>query len=132
MSPPKKLRIFIVDDSRSILYHLKEILGTHFTCGEISVATDGAEAWEKIKSSSFDLIISDWNMPNMNGDELLSNVRDNESTKHTPFLLLTSRSDKDSVVGAIKAGASDYLVKPFDESDAVQRIEKLLGVKAGQ
>ncbi len=124
---PQKLIILVVDDSKSIRYHLNEILQKHFPVEKVVQAGDGVEAWEILQNEKFDLVLSDWNMPNMNGDELLYKVRGNEATKGVPFILLTTRNDKDSVITAIQAGTTDYLVKPFDETEAVQRIRKVLG-----
>ncbi len=130
MSPEKKLNVLIVDDSRSMLINLKEILKNKFSCEEIVPCRDGEEAWEKIQNSEFDLILSDWIMPKMSGDELLCHVRENEKTKRTPFLMISQKKDKESVMKAISSGATGYMIKPFCENDIIKKIESILNVRA--
>ncbi len=130
MSPKKKLNVLIVDDSRSMLINLKEILKTKFSCEAIVPCKDGEEAWEKIQSSEFDLILSDWMMPKMSGDELLCHVRENEKTKRIPFLMISQKKDKESVMKAISSGATGYMIKPFCENDIIKKIESILNVRA--
>ena len=129
-STMKSFRILIVDDSRSVLYYMKEIVTSNFDCKDVILSKDGLDAWKKIQAGKFDLIISDWNMPEMDGEALLRKIRENENTKAIPFLMLTSRTDKDSIITAARAGTTDYLVKPFEETTALARIEKILGVKS--
>jgi two-component system chemotaxis response regulator CheY len=100
-------------------------LKTNFNC-ESTVASNGDEAWGKIKSSPFDLILSDWNMPFQTGCELLTDVRNNDSTKPIPFFMLTARADKNSVINAVKNGVSGYIHKPFDRADLIKKISETL------
>lgn len=73
------------------------------------------------------VIVSDWNMPRKNGDMLLLEVRSHEKTKNTPFLMLTSRDDKDSLITAMQAGVTDYVIKPFKPVVLLGKMQKLLG-----
>lgn len=130
MEPGKKLKVLIVDDSKSIRMMLSDVVRAKFSCDDVVAAEDGQVAWGRIVQGQFDLIISDWNMPNMNGDELLKNVRGDERFENVPFLMMTTRSDKESVVTAITHGVTEYMVKPFDDDVVVRKIEKLLGIKA--
>ena len=130
MSPQKKLNVLIVDESRSMLINLKEILKNQFSCEEIVLCKDGEEAWEKIQKTDFDLILSDSVIPRMSGEELLCNVRENEKTKRIPFLIISKKKDKESVLSAISAGATGYMIKPFGENDIVKKIEDILHIRA--
>ena len=130
MEPGKKLKVLIVDDSKSIRMMLSDVVSAKFPSDDVIAVDDGQVAWGRIVQEQFDLIISDWNMPNMNGDELLKNIRGDERFEKVPFLMMTTRSDKESVVTAIKHGVTEYMVKPFDDDMVVQKIEKLLGIKA--
>ena len=130
MSPDKKFRVLIADKSKSILINLKDILKNNFSCEEIVPCRDGAEAWENIQKSKFDLILSDSVLPGISGEELLSNVREEEETKNIPFLVISNKKDKESVLKAINSGATGYMIKPFSENDIVKKIESILRTKA--
>jgi two-component system, chemotaxis family, chemotaxis protein CheY len=104
--------ILVVDDfstMRRILKSCLQQLG--FT--NITEADDGANALTKLHSKEFKLIISDWNMPNMMGIDLLKAVRADEKYKTVPFVMVTAEGLKENVVAALQAGASNYVVKPF-------------------
>jgi HD-like signal output (HDOD) protein len=120
-----KLRILIAEDDFAIALALKTILKNNFNC-ELTVTSNGDEAWEKIQSASFDLILSDWNMPYKTGCELLADVRNNDSTKTVPFFMLTARADKNSVIDAVKGGVDGYIHKPFDRADLIMKISEAL------
>ena len=120
-----KIRILIAEDDFAIALALKTILKNNFNC-DLTVTSNGDEAWEKIKSSSFDLILSDWNMPFKTGCELLADVRNNDNTKDIPFFMLTARADKNSVIDAVKSGVSGYIHKPFDRADLIKKISDAL------
>ena len=80
---------------------------------EVHVATDGAEGIRLLKAGRFDLIVCDWNMPNMSGLEVLQQVRGWDASRATPFIMLTAESSEDRVLVAIEAGATDYIIKPW-------------------
>lgn len=125
MSALKK--ILIAEDDYAISLAIKTIVSTSCEC-ELTIAKDGEAAWQAVQSKSFDLIISDWNMPLMTGAELLNNVRGNGQSANIPFLMLTARSDKDSVIDAIKAGVTEYMHKPFDRQALISKISSLLNI----
>lgn len=107
-------KILVVDDMltmRKIVTKTCKELG--FT--DIAEAADGAKAWELLSApnSSFGLVISDWNMPNCTGIELLKRVRGNSKLKDTPFVMLTAESEGHQVSEALKAGVDNYVIKPF-------------------
>ena len=105
-------RILIVDDSASMRRIVRLILQKlGFT--NVEEAEDGREALESIRSQRFELVLSDCNMPNMNGIELLSALRQDSELNDIPFIVMTSTDQKESLLEMVKAGASDYLEKPF-------------------
>lgn len=104
--------ILIVDDMASIRQFLRSIF-REYGCNKIIESSNGIEALNIIKSSYVDIVVSDWNMPKMDGLGLLQNIRDDEKIKETLFLMVTSESEKDSVVKAIKSTVDGYIVKPF-------------------
>lgn len=120
------IRILLAEDEEHIRLAIKTIAQKNLTCDEIVTCENGQEAWEKLQSDNFSLVISDWNMPLKTGFELLEDMRSNDHTRHIPMLLLTARSDKDSVISALQAGVSDYITKPFDKGMLVQKASKLL------
>lgn len=120
------LNILIAEDEENVGIALQAMVRSAYSNSTIVLATDGQEAWSKVQEQAFDLIISDWNMPLKTGDELLADVRGNAKTKHIPFIMLTARSDKDSVITAIQAGVTDYIRKPFDKQSLLDKAHKLL------
>ncbi len=119
-----KLKILVVDDFSTMRKILKKLL-KRFGYINIHEADDGVTALAKLKKERFDLIIADWNMPEMSGLELLKNARVDENHKNTPFLMVTAESGKNAIIGAIQAGANDYLVKPFNESILEEKLKRI-------
>lgn len=119
------IKILVVDDVTSMRHVTKSILMVaEYT--NITQATDGVEALEILQDETFDLIICDWEMPNMNGLELLIEIKKNEKLKNIPFLMLTSNTEKIKVNVAIKAGATDYVIKPIQPSVLLEKINNCL------
>lgn len=121
-------RVLIAEDDYAISLAIKTIVASSCDC-ELTIVKDGQSAWQAAQTQELDLIISDWNMPLMTGEELLKNIRSNEKTIDTPFLMLTARSDKDSVLDAIDAGVTEYMHKPFDRQALISKISALLGTE---
>ncbi|MBF0523558.1 MAG: chemotaxis response regulator CheY [Deltaproteobacteria bacterium] len=116
-----KARILIVDDfstMRRIIRNLLRQLGYN----NIEEADDGAVALPMLKAKKFDFIISDWNMPQMSGLELLQNVRADETLKDVPFLMVTAEALKENIIKAVQAGVSNYIVKPFTADTLKEKI----------
>ena len=119
------IKILVVDNVTSMRHVTKSILMVaEYT--NITQATDGVEALELLQDEIFDLIICDWEMPNMNGLELLIEIKKNEKLKNIPFLMLTSNTEKIKVNVAIKAGATDYVIKPIQPSVLLEKINNCL------
>jgi two-component system chemotaxis response regulator CheY len=93
----------------------------------IDEAGDGAEAWNKLQAPGavYDLIISDWNMPVSTGMDLLKRVRSSDRFKTIPFVMVTAEGEKQQVTEALKAGCTDYVVKPFDVLALIERLKTL-------
>lgn len=118
--------VLVVDDSSSIRQIITATLRTHLFCRNILQASSGKEALELIeKTERIDWILSDWEMPRMGGDELLLKVRQNPKTQAVPFIMITSRKDRDSLVTAAQAGVTDYLIKPFTASALTDKLRKV-------
>ena len=106
------MKVLIVDDFATMRRIVKNILRQlGFT--DISEADDGKTALRALKKEKFDLILSDWNMPEMPGIELLKAVRADDELKDIPFLMVTAEAEKGNIVEAVKLGVSNYIVKPF-------------------
>jgi len=119
------INILIVDDFATMRRILKNML-KQLGFVKIIEADDGTTALEQLKKGHFDLIISDWNMPKMTGLELLEAVRKMEETKDIPFLMVTAEAQKQNVINAVKAGVSNYVVKPFTAEQLQEKLNKIL------
>ncbi|WP_019528732.1 response regulator [Dasania marina] len=126
----KGLKILVVDDASFIREMLKKNLRQCFPGCEVSDASNGRKAQSMIKINRFDLILCDWEMPEMSGEELLRWVRGNESTANLPFIMVTSRGEKDFIIKAVQAGVSEYIGKPFSPDTLSKKVSKTLK-KAG-
>lgn len=118
-------KILVVDDVTSMRNVTKSIL-TVADYTNVTLATDGDNALELLNQEPYDLIICDWEMPNMSGLEVLITIRKNEKLKDIPFLMLTGMTDKTKADVAIKSGATDYVIKPIQASSLIEKINKCL------
>ena len=125
MSVNKNLKILIVDDFATMRKVIRNLL-KQGGFENVVEAEDGVAALKVLKSQPVDFIISDWNMPNMSGLELLKAVRSDDELKALPFLMVTAEALKDNVVAAVKAGVSNYIVKPFTAEVLNEKIEKIV------
>lgn len=120
----RKMKILVVDDfttMRRIVRNLLKQLGYE----NIEEAEDGQQALAKLKDDKYHFIISDWNMPNMTGIELLHQVRSDFELKALPFLMVTAESEKQRVIEAIKSGVNNYIIKPFTAEILKDKMEKI-------
>jgi two-component system chemotaxis response regulator CheY len=120
----KNLRFLVVDDfstMRRIIRNLLKELGF----SNVEEAEDGAVALQKLKSAPYDFVISDWNMPNMDGLALLQNIRADQSLKTLPVLMVTAEAKKENIIAAAQAGASGYVVKPFTAATLDEKLGKI-------
>ena len=120
------MRVLIVDDFASIRWILRNILKRNgFT--NITEAHNGKNALKVLKKEKFDLILCDWDMPVMSGLELLNKVRSDDELKNVPFIMITSESQKDNILSVVKAGATDYVMKPFTAETISEKLHKVFG-----
>ncbi len=124
------LRFLIVDDFSTMRRIVRNLLKE---CGhtEADEAEDGVVALNKLRASKFDFVVSDINMPNMNGFQLLTEIKKDEKLKHLPVLMVTAEARKEDIVLAAQGGAAGYIVKPFTKAtleDKVSAILKKLGL----
>jgi two-component system chemotaxis response regulator CheY len=106
------MKVLVVDDFATMRRIIKNAL-KQIGFADIMEADDGTTALAVLKDKAVDLIISDWNMPNMNGLDLLKKVRGDKETKAIPFIMVTAEAQKENVLQAVQAGVSNYIVKPF-------------------
>ena len=127
----KNMKFLVVDDfstMRRIVRNLLKELG--FT--NVDEAEDGVVALSKLKGGNFEFVVSDWNMPNMTGIELLKAIRADATLKHLPVLMVTAEAKKENIIEAAQAGASGYVVKPFTAATLEEKLNKVfekMGVK---
>ena len=122
------VRILVVDDATFIRDMLKKQLRDHVPGVEVFDAADGNRALAVLKTNAIDLILSDWEMPNMTGAELLSAVRAMPEGGKVPFIMVSSRGDRSHIIKAIELGVSDYLTKPFSAEEMMKKVHKQLKV----
>lgn len=120
------IRILVVDDATFIRDMIKKQLRDKIPGVEIIDAPDGARALAQLKNQSVDLILSDWEMPNVSGAELLTTVRAMPSAGTVPFIMISSRGDRNHIIKAIELGVSDYLTKPFSAEELLKKVFKQL------
>ena len=118
------LKFLVVDDfatMRRIIRNLLKELGF----SNVDEAEDGVDALAKLRSERFDFVVSDWNMPNMTGIDLLRNIRADEQLKGLPVLMVTAEAKKENIIAAAQAGASGYVVKPFTAVTLDEKLKKI-------
>ena len=121
---PAKLKFLVVDDfstMRRIVRNLLKELG-YINADE---AEDGAVALQKLKGGGFDFVVTDWNMPNMDGLQLLQAVRADPALQNLPVLMITAEAKKENIIAAAQAGASGYIVKPFTAATLGEKLAKI-------
>ncbi len=117
--------VLVVDDVPSALKIVSRLLRKLGVKNVVEVSS-GAAALQRLSQGDVNLIISDWNMPDMDGLQLLSVIRGQPSTMTVPFILITSSADRDEVMLAYKSGISDYIVKPFNGDTLANKLQKVL------
>ena len=121
----KDMTVLIVDDFLTMRRIVRKIL-RDLDFQNIIEAEDGSAALDVLKTTRVDLIVSDWNMPNMSGLELLKQVRSSDKFKDTPFLMVTAEAQKENIVEAVKAKVSNYIVKPFTAATLEEKLAKIV------
>ncbi|GED22894.1 chemotaxis response regulator CheY [Halomonas halmophila] len=120
----KNMSILVVDDfptmRRIVRSLLKELDFTN-----VEEAEDGQDALNKLRTGNFEFVVSDWNMPNLDGLEMLRQIREDEALKELPVLMVTAEAKKENIIAAAQAGASGYVVKPFTAATLEEKLNKI-------
>ncbi len=124
-----KQKILIVDDMNTMRKIIKNMLGK-MGCTDLHEADDGTPAWKMIQEahelgSPYQFIVSDWNMPQMTGLDLLKHLKEDDRFKTLPFLMITAEAEQANVIIAVKAGVSNFIVKPFSIVTLKEKIDKV-------
>ncbi len=122
--PPQDIRILVVDDMSTMRRIIRTILN-QLGYSNIEEAENGKQALAKLKKEKFDFVITDWNMPEMDGLALVEAIRNDEELKHLPVLMVTAEAKKENVMKALKAGVNNYIVKPFTPEVLKEKMEKI-------
>lgn len=120
----KNMKILIVDDfstMRRIVKNLLRDLGFNNT----QEADDGLTALPMLKKGGFDFVVTDWNMPDMQGIDLLKNIRADAELKHLPVLMITAEAKREQIIEAAQAGVNGYIVKPFTAATLKEKLDKI-------
>ena len=125
MSTPTDLKFLIVDDFSTMRRIVRGLL-KEMGCNNSDEAEDGVVALSMLKAANFDFVVSDINMPNMNGFDLLKAVKTDDSLKHIPVLMVTAEARKEDIVRAAQEGAAGYIVKPFSKATLEDKVQKIL------
>jgi two-component system chemotaxis response regulator CheY len=124
-----KLKFLVVDDFSTMRRIVRNLL-KEAGITNVDEAEDGQVALAKLRAGGFDFVVSDLNMPNMNGFELLRQIRADAQLKALPVLLVTAEAKKEDIVTAAQIGASGYIVKPFTKATLEEKLNKILGKMA--
>lgn len=119
-----KQKILVVDDSPTIRKFIS--IALKIKGYDIILAADGMEALELLPNDKIDLVITDLNMPNIDGFNLISRIRSNETYQNTPIIVMSNLSDSEDIERAMQLGASSYIIKPFDQNNIIKEIGKYL------
>lgn len=120
----KNMSILVVDDfptMRRIVRSLLKELG--YT--NVEEAEDGQDALSKLRIGGFEFVVSDWNMPNLDGLEMLKQIRADDALKALPVLMVTAEAKKENIIAAAQAGANGYVVKPFTAATLEEKLNKI-------
>ena len=118
------LKVLVVDDMSTMRRIVKNVL-KQIGFSDMVEAENGQDALNKLKAGDIGFIVSDWNMPVMQGIDLLRAVRADAELKHLPFLMVTAEAQKDNIIEAVQAGVSNYVVKPFTAEALQAKLEKI-------
>ena len=127
MSNPSDLKFLVVDDFSTMRRIVRGLL-KEMGCNNCEEAEDGAVALSMLKAVKFDFVVSDINMPNMNGFELLKAIKADDSLKHLPVLMVTAEARKEDidVLAAQSRAAAGYIVKPFTKATLEEKVQKIM------
>jgi two-component system, chemotaxis family, chemotaxis protein CheY len=125
MTTSADLKFLVVDDFSTMRRIVRGLL-KEMGCHNVEEAEDGHVALNMLKNGRYDFVVSDINMPNMNGFELLKAVKADETLKHLPVLMVTAEARKEDIVLAAQSGAAGYIVKPFTKATLEEKVAKIM------
>ena len=125
MTTPADMKFLIVDDFSTMRRIVRGLL-KEMGCNNADEAEDGAVALQMLKNVRYDFVVSDINMPNMNGFDLLKAIKADDSLKHLPVLMVTAEARKEDIVLAAQSGAAGYIVKPFTKATLEEKLLKII------
>ncbi|KNZ31073.1 MAG: chemotaxis protein CheY [Methylibium sp. NZG] len=125
MTNPTDLKFLIVDDFSTMRRIVRGLL-KEMGCANAEEAEDGAVALTMLRAQKFDFVVSDINMPNMSGFDLLSAIKKDDGLKHLPVLMVTAEARKEDIVRAAQDGAAGYIVKPFTKATLEEKVHKIM------
>jgi two-component system, chemotaxis family, chemotaxis protein CheY len=122
--PDKNMKFLVVDDFSTMRRIIRNLLKElEFT--NVDEAEDGLIGLNKLRGGGYDFVVSDWNMPNMTGIDMLRNIRADANIKHLPVLMVTAEAKKENIIEAAQAGADGYVVKPFTAAVLEEKLNKI-------
>ena len=119
------MKFLVVDDSSTMRRIVANTLN-NIGYNDVTLAEDGLDAIKKIKSNQFDAIMTDWNMPHMDGLELVKRTRQMESYKDVPIIMITTEGGKAQVITALRNGVNNYIIKPFNSRTLQEKLEDII------
>lgn len=125
MSDPTQLKFLIVDDFSTMRRIVRGLL-KEMGCSNADEAEDGAVALRMLKGQRYDFVVSDINMPNMNGFDLLKAIKADPALQYLPVLMVTAEARKEDIVLAAQSGAAGYIVKPFSKATLEEKVHKIM------
>ena len=125
MIQPTDMKFLIVDDFSTMRRIIKGLL-KEMGCNHADEAEDGVVALNMLRQTKYDFVVTDINMPNMNGFDLLKAIKTEEGLKHLPVLMVTAEARKEDIVLAAQTGAAGYIVKPFTKATLEEKVQKIM------
>jgi len=120
------MKVLVVDDFATMRRIVKNVL-RQIGFKNISEADDGKSALSELRKEKYDLVMCDWNMPEMPGIDLLTTMRADDALKDIKFVMVTAEAKKENIVEAVKAGVNNYVVKPFTADTVAEKLQKVFG-----
>jgi two-component system chemotaxis response regulator CheY len=122
------MKVLVVDDMSTMRRIVKNVL-KQIGYSDFAEAENGKDALDKLQAQKYDLVVSDWNMPEMSGLDLLRAIRADPELKHLPVLMVTAEAQKENIIEAVQAGVSNYVVKPFTADVLQEKLNKIFSKK---
>lgn len=119
------MKILVVDDFGTTRRIIKKLL-RDIGYSDVDEAEDGLDAISRLDTKHFDFVVTDWNMPNVSGLELVKHIRQTKNVNELPILMVSAETKREMIIEAVQAGVNGYITKPFNEADLKSKIQKIL------